>query len=121
MHNGCIRSLLKVFSQNILQLAGEQANIEGITENLRVRAESKLIYTSIGPVLVALNPFEWYNIYRTVDKQLYAKKTLSSTSSKTATPPHIYASSAEAFYNMLNHHKGQCVVSLPNCSALLQT
>lgn len=34
-------------------------NLPGILNALRHRFESDLIYTSVGPILVALNPFKW--------------------------------------------------------------
>ena len=36
---------------------------EGITENLKTRLVASEIYTNIGHVLVASNPYKWLNIY----------------------------------------------------------
>lgn len=59
----------------------------GILHTLRFRFEKDLIYTSIGPILVALNPFRWIpGIYDEDIKNCYADGALNLTEN-----PHVFA------------------------------
>jgi len=71
-----------------------------VVECLQHRYEDDQIYTSTGPVLLALNPFQ--NI-----SDLYGESTMerywekSENQSKEVLPPHVYAIADEAFRNMM--------------------
>jgi myosin-5 len=64
----------------------------GILHTLRNRFEQDIIYTSIGPILVALNPFRWIpGIYDEEIKQLYA-----SGERNLGQNPHVFAMAHDA-------------------------
>jgi myosin heavy subunit len=59
----------------------------GILHALRHRFERDLIYTSVGPILVALNPFKWIpGIYDEDIKNKYSEGTFSLSEN-----PHVFA------------------------------
>jgi myosin heavy subunit len=69
-------------------------------ECLRLRYAHGQIYTNIGPILVALNPFELLN------SKIYALETIltyfqqNSPTHTTALPPHVYTISSNAYKKM---------------------
>lgn len=67
-----------------------------IIECLRLRFERKLIYTSIGPILVAVNPFERLNVYEPMIDKYYGK----STEAARQLGPHVYQLSEAAYQKM---------------------
>ncbi|KAI9333528.1 P-loop containing nucleoside triphosphate hydrolase protein [Zopfochytrium polystomum] len=77
---------------------------ESILKNLRNRFAARLIYTYVGTILVAVNPFEQIDIYNTSIAKKYAKKALS------ANPPHIFGIAEEAFNSMKITSTGQSII-----------
>jgi myosin heavy subunit len=67
-----------------------------IIECLKLRFAKKLIYTSIGPILVAVNPFERLNLYEPMIDQYFGK----STEAARQLGPHIYQLSEVAYQKM---------------------
>lgn len=68
----------------------------GILHTLKTRFFKDLIYTSIGPILVALNPFKWIaGIYGedVMDKYKSTERTLSEN-------PHVFAVAHDAFSDL---------------------
>jgi len=64
-----------------------------ILSALRVRFGKDLVYTAIGQILVALNPFKWIpNLYDDSKKIMYANKKLNMSDD-----PHVFAIADEAF------------------------
>jgi myosin V len=67
---------------------------------LKSRYNSQQIYTNIGPILIAINPFEIF------DEQLYSIPTIlsysssSSSSSKSSSYPHVYQITKNAYQKM---------------------
>ena len=47
---------------------------QGIRDNLKERLEAECIYTYIGNVLVAANPFTWLQIYSSEDAKRYMRQ-----------------------------------------------
>lgn len=66
----------------------------GILENLRRRFQNKLPYTYANEICVAVNPYQWLDIYTTSIRHQYA------TQSRESLTPHVYAISSSAFINM---------------------
>ncbi|CAJ0568268.1 unnamed protein product, partial [Mesorhabditis spiculigera] len=62
------------------------------------------IYTYIGPILVAVNPFSFFPIYNPKYARLYCSSALGSL------PPHIFAIADVTYHNMLRIKENQCVV-----------
>jgi hypothetical protein len=79
---------------------------EGAIVNcLANRYQKDWIYTSIGPVLIAINPFK--NI-----KELYTDARIREYKGKKAyeLAPHVFAVADEAYSNMLSYRENQCVI-----------
>ncbi|VDM37297.1 unnamed protein product [Toxocara canis] len=74
-------------------------------DNLRDRFKSGHIYTYIGPILVAVNPFNFFPIYNPKYARLYCQSRRLG-----ALPPHIFAIADITYHNMLRIKENQCVV-----------
>ncbi|XP_066530593.1 unconventional myosin-XV [Hoplias malabaricus] len=72
--------------------------------NLRKRFERELIYTYIGSILVAVNPYKMYNIYGT-DMVLQHKGHALGEN-----PPHLFAIANAAYTEMMDAKQNQCIV-----------
>jgi myosin-5 len=71
-------------------------NRPGILHTLRTRFLQDRVYTSIGPILVALNPFKWIaGVYEEEIMQTY-KTGEANLSDK----PHVFAVSNDAFNDL---------------------
>jgi myosin-5 len=76
----------------------QYVNRPGILQTLRSRFMNDLIYTSIGQILVAINPFKWIpGIYDTSMKEKY-RSTIYNLSDN----PHIFAIAHDAFIDLVN-------------------
>lgn len=73
-------------------------------ENLSNRFESDQIYTFVGSILVAVNPFRLLPIYQPKYVDMYKQQPLGKLA------PHIYAVADAAYYCMLREKRNQCVV-----------
>lgn len=76
----------------------------GIVANLKLRLQHELIYTSIGHVLVACNPYKWLPIYDDAHMKRY---TLQQ---RVDVPPHVFATAEAAYRNMIQEEDNQCVI-----------
>uniref|UniRef100_F1KQ35 Myosin-IXb n=1 Tax=Ascaris suum TaxID=6253 RepID=F1KQ35_ASCSU len=76
-----------------------------LLDNLRDRFNSGHIYTYIGPILVAVNPFNFFPIYNPKYARLYCQSRRLG-----ALPPHIFAIADVTYHNMLRIKENQCVV-----------
>ncbi|BFZ14098.1 hypothetical protein BsWGS_17137 [Bradybaena similaris] len=73
--------------------------------NLKVRfAEQSLIYTYCGIVLVAINPYEYLDIYSNDIIQAYSGQDMG------AMDPHIFAVAEEAFKQMSRFDRNQSII-----------
>ncbi|MCL4127275.1 UNVERIFIED_CONTAM: hypothetical protein GTU68_052341, partial [Idotea baltica] len=75
-----------------------------ITENLKKRLQSNIIYTYIGPVLVAVNPFKQMTYFGEKEIHMY------QGAAPYEVPPHIYALADNMYRNMLIDNESQCVI-----------
>lgn len=75
-----------------------------IAENLRVRLVASEMYTYIGPVLIACNPYKWLNIYN----EAWVKKYILQQ--RTDVPPHIFSTAEAAYRGMLTEEESQCII-----------
>ncbi|CAH0474298.1 unnamed protein product [Peronospora belbahrii] len=75
-----------------------------ILYNLRRRFFRQLPYTYTGRICIAVNPYQWLN--------LYSKPTMErfSDGKRENKPPHVYAISMEAFFNMRQKHENQSIL-----------
>ncbi|GAB1606866.1 myosin-IIIb-like [Argonauta hians] len=82
----------------------EALDADIITRQLDQRYRHGIIYTYIGDILIAVNPFRPLNIY--TDKHLEQY----TNASKGSLPPHIFGLADQAFHSMLHLQMNQCVV-----------
>ncbi|TMW66871.1 hypothetical protein Poli38472_011987 [Pythium oligandrum] len=75
-----------------------------ILHNLRHRFFHKLPYTYTGKICIAVNPYQWLNLY---DKSIMASFSDGKREGKS---PHVYAVSMEAFYNMRHQRENQSIL-----------
>eukprot|EP00924_Labyrinthula_sp_SR-Ha-C_P014581 augustus_masked-scaffold_34-processed-gene-2.25-mRNA-1 protein AED:0.00 eAED:0.01 QI:0/-1/0/1/-1/1/1/0/1797 len=84
----------------------KQLDEPSLLHNLRLRYENDEIYTSIGSILVSVNPFKKLNIYSPeVVSRFIAQGSKGNE-------PHIYGVADNAFKNLIENKKSQsCIVS----------
>lgn len=75
-----------------------------ITDNLKKRLLEDKIYTYIGPVLVAVNPFKQLPYFSEREIEMY------QGAAQYEVPPHIYAVADTMYRNMLIDNDSQCVI-----------
>nr|XP_045626212.1 unconventional myosin-Ie-like isoform X1 [Procambarus clarkii] len=75
-----------------------------ITDNLKRRLLEDKIYTYIGPVLVAVNPFKQLPYFGDREIELY------QGAAQYEVPPHIYSLADTMYRNMLIDNDSQCVI-----------
>lgn len=79
-------------------------NERTLLENIKSRFLSSNIYTYVGSILIAVNPFKFFPIYNPKYVKMYQNKRLGDL------PPHIFAIADAAFYTMLRTKRNQCIV-----------
>jgi len=77
---------------------------EGVAKQLYTRLMKNKIYTGVGEVLIAVNPYQRLNIYGDVHVKKYKSASLSDTS------PHIYGLAERAYRRMKDDKKAQAVI-----------
>ncbi|XP_053139460.1 myosin-IIIb isoform X5 [Hemicordylus capensis] len=75
-----------------------------IIHQLQKRYADLQIYTYVGDILIALNPFQNLSIYSPQFSKLYHGVKRSSN------PPHIFASADAAYQGMVTFNKDQCII-----------
>ncbi|XP_036437759.1 myosin-IIIa [Colossoma macropomum] len=75
-----------------------------ITEQLQKRYTKDQIYTYVGDILIAVNPFHKMDLYT----QQYSKMYIGAK--RTANPPHIFAVADIAYQAMVSYNADQCIV-----------
>ncbi|KAL5277342.1 MYO9B family protein [Megaselia abdita] len=80
-------------------------NEQTLLENLKIRFDGGHIYTYVGSILIACNPFKFYAIYNPKYVRLYQNQKKGPT-----LPPHIFAIADNAYYSMLKEKRNQCIV-----------
>lgn len=75
-----------------------------ILHTLRSRFGRDQIYTSIGPILVALNPFKWIGIYDDAVKANYKDKVFNLSDN-----PHVFAMANDG-YSDLQYGQSQSII-----------
>ncbi|XP_050523766.1 unconventional myosin-IXAa-like isoform X2 [Daktulosphaira vitifoliae] len=80
-------------------------NEQTLLDNLRARFIAGHIYTYVGSILIAVNPFKFHPIYNPKYVKLYQNRRLGPE-----LPPHIFAIADAAYHCMLRERKNQCIV-----------
>ncbi|XP_015595858.1 myosin-IIIb isoform X2 [Cephus cinctus] len=77
---------------------------EAIVEQLQNRYEQTQIYTYIGDILVAVNPFANLGLYTGIEQRRYKGQARSDN------PPHIFAVADAAYQALLHQRQNQAIV-----------
>eukprot|EP00041_Stephanoeca_diplocostata_P026295 m.705816 g.705816 ORF g.705816 m.705816 type:complete len:1074 (+) comp22930_c0_seq1:209-3430(+) len=77
---------------------------DSINENIRKRYMDDFIYTYIGPVLIAVNPYKQMPYFTEHELEQYQGAAAYEN------PPHVYALVDDAYRNMLIESENQCVI-----------
>ncbi|XP_048726140.1 myosin-IIIb isoform X4 [Caretta caretta] len=98
-----------VDAANKYALDDDLVNLEVLDEDtiihqLQKRYADLQIYTYVGDILIALNPFQNLSIYSPQFSTLYHGVKRSSN------PPHIFASADAAYQGMVTFSKDQCII-----------
>ncbi len=75
-----------------------------LSENLKSRFNAGHIYTYVGSILIAINPFRFHPIYNPKYVKLYQNRRREEL------PPHIFAIADSAYHTMLKEKRNQCIV-----------
>ncbi|XP_043081650.1 myosin-IIIa isoform X2 [Puntigrus tetrazona] len=75
-----------------------------ITEQLQRRYSKEQIYTYVGDILIAVNPFHKTELYTPEHTKVYVG------AKRTSNPPHIYAVADIAYQSMVSYNADQCIV-----------
>lgn len=79
-------------------------NERTLLDTLRTRFRQEKIYTYVGSILVAVNPFRFLPIYNPKYVKMYDNRRLGERE------PHIYAVADAAYHAMLRRQRNQCIV-----------
>ncbi|XP_034283056.1 myosin-IIIb [Pantherophis guttatus] len=104
-----IRRLYHVDASDKYSPDDDLVNLEVLDEDtiiyqLKKRYGDLQIYTYVGDILIALNPFQNLNIYSPQFSKLYHGVKRSSN------PPHIFATADAAYQSMITFNKDQCII-----------
>ena len=97
------RSTLNTIVDDLVLL--DEVNVPRILHVLHERFKKNLIYTSVGPILIAVNPYERFPLYTRQTVLAYA-----TAPDVLALAPHIFQISAIALNAMRKEHKDQCIL-----------
>lgn len=75
-----------------------------IVTNLKTRLQVEQIYTNIGHVLVACNPYKWLTIYEEPIMKSYVHQN------RVDVAPHIFATAEAAYRGMVTEEENQCII-----------
>lgn len=82
----------------------DQLTEDVIVDQLKSRYEKNQIYTYIGDILVAVNPFTCLGLYTDLEQRRYRGQ------SRSANPPHIFAVAGAAYQALLHQRTPQAIV-----------
>ncbi|KAM4027414.1 myosin-IIIa [Anomaloglossus baeobatrachus] len=75
-----------------------------VTDQLQKRYNRDQIYTYVGDILIAVNPFRSLDLYSSQHSEIY------SGTKRTSNPPHIFAVADIAYQSMVTYSSDQCIV-----------
>uniref|UniRef100_A0A3B3UW20 Unconventional myosin-VIIa-like n=1 Tax=Poecilia latipinna TaxID=48699 RepID=A0A3B3UW20_9TELE len=100
---------LKIMHPTSVEGVDDMIKLGDMTEaallrNLLLRHKQGYIYTFIGSVLVAVNPYQDFPIYSPEQVNLYHSRKLGEL------PPHIFAIAESCYFNMRRNLRNQCCI-----------
>jgi len=100
--------LEKVFWSHLKRVVADLVMLDALNRplicyNLKERYENNKIYTSIGTILISLNPYKWLPLYTPEVMEKYQKHRDSQ-------PPHVFGIASDAFFNLWENSEGQSIV-----------
>lgn len=115
----CSRSIDATLDTNLMKFMEQKAagesysdlcslpdlNETTLLDNLKQRFYEKRIYTYVGTILIAINPFTYYPIYNPKYVAMYQGGQCRTGD----LPPHIFAIANAAFSSMLDTQSDQCI------------
>ncbi|XP_077124534.1 myosin-IIIa [Ranitomeya variabilis] len=75
-----------------------------VTDQLQKRYNRDQIYTYVGDILIAVNPFRSLDLYSSQHSETY------TGTKRTSNPPHIFAVADIAYQSMVTYSSDQCIV-----------
>lgn len=75
-----------------------------ILYNIRNRFFHQMPYTYTGKICIAVNPYQWLNLYSTSIMEKF------TTGDRTNKDPHVYATSMESYFHMKKHNHDQSIL-----------
>ncbi|KAJ8396803.1 hypothetical protein AAFF_G00014020 [Aldrovandia affinis] len=75
-----------------------------VTDLLQNRYSKEQVYTYVGDILIAVNPFHSVDLYNPEFSKMYIG------AKRTANPPHIFAVADIAYQSMVSYNTDQCIV-----------
>ncbi|XP_047481319.1 myosin-IIIb-like isoform X4 [Penaeus chinensis] len=82
----------------------EKLSEEIIVDHLNRRYDTNQIYTYMGDILIAVNPFKEIGVYGEKESRMHRGM------GKSENPPHIYAMADNSYHTMLHQKQQQCIV-----------
>ena len=86
--------------ENLVDL--DELSEGAILHHTRLRFQKKMIYTHVGSILVAVNPFE--------NLPIYGDKDIRRAAEATQAYPHVFVTAATAYQQLRNNMKNQSVL-----------
>lgn len=77
-----------------------------VLHNLETRFGEKHPYSYTGPICIAVNPYQWLDLYGKDRSEAYMK----NTDSRAKLPPHPFALSSSAYQDMIHHRREQSIL-----------
>ena len=90
--------ILKI--SNLINLV--HLNQAEILNNVEIRYNNKIIYTRCGEILLAVNPYQYFDIYNENIMKKYFKEELNE--------PHVYRIAHNAYKQLKNNRKNQSIL-----------
>lgn len=85
----------------------DELNEATILHSLHLRFQYDRFYTSVGTILVSLNPFKWVTELYTPDVMKFYRDNRFSASDK---PPHVFDLAERSFHGLLDDGKNQAII-----------
>jgi len=95
-------SLLQILSDDLVQM--DDVNKMTVVDSLRRRMAEEKIYTSVGDILIALNPYKQLPLYTPTVIDEYTKRDPVDLG------PHVFGVAMDAFRSMITDAKDQSIL-----------